>query len=99
MKIMNLRLFVFIAASMLLSSCSEDHGETSFSLQSELKGTEITCDQLSSWDFTQGFLTKSELDGWGVLIISSNNKPNMYDLSLISHGHERAFETRRILCE
>jgi hypothetical protein len=99
MKMMTVRLLTFLAASMLLSSCAEDQGETSFSLQSSLEGMEITCDELSSWDFTQGFLTKSELGGWGVLIISRNNKPNTFDLSLVSHGHERAFENRRILCE
>jgi hypothetical protein len=42
---------------------------------------------------------KKELDGWGVLIISQSDKPNYYDLSLVSHMHERAFLTRNMVCK
>ncbi len=69
------------------------------SLKRYLEGIELSCDELLSWDFTKGFLVKKELDGWGVLIISRNNKPKKYDLSLVSHMHERIFETRVVECQ
>ncbi len=83
----------------LITACAEEHVGVSNSLLNHLRSTELDCGELKNWDFTKGFLVREDLDGWGVLIISRANEPDMYDLSLISHGHERAFETRKIICE
>jgi hypothetical protein len=95
---MKIQIFSIIISSILLASCVEDHRETSFSLQSALEGTEVNCDYLAGSKFSKGYWVRSELDGWGVLIISSSNEENTYELSLLAHGHERAFETRKIEC-
>ena len=95
-----LRTSIFIVlASCFISACAEEHSDVSYSLISHLRATKLDCDELRNWDFTNGFLVKKDMDGWGVLIISRANEPDMYDLSLVSHGHERAFETRKIVCE
>jgi hypothetical protein len=88
-----------VVASISLTSCAEDHEGVSFSLQSALKDTVITCEFLKHNKFSNGYWVRSELDGWGLLVISSNNKLNYYDVSLQAHGHERALETRKVECE
>ena len=90
---------VILAATCLLSACVDEHTGSDPSLEMYLEGIELSCDELRAWDFTKGFLVKRELDGWGVLIISRNNEPNRYDLSLVAHMHERVFESRVIQCE
>jgi len=90
---------LIVLISGFISACVEEHSEVSYSLVNHLRETKLDCAELRTWDFTDGFLVKEDLDGWGVLIISRANEPDMYDLSLVSHGHERAFETRKIVCE
>jgi len=75
------------------------HPEASQSLKNYLEDTKVDCVDIINWDFSKGFLVKSEIGGWGALIISKGNEDDLYDLSLVSHGHERAFEERIIKCD
>jgi hypothetical protein len=94
------RLAFVIFFVVSLASCTEvNDEETSASLEMYLENLDLECTELTNWDFSSGFLVKKELDGWGVLIISQSDKPNYYDLSLVSHMHERAFLTRNIVCK
>lgn len=96
---LKIQCLIILFAACVLSACVDEHGGSDQSLEMYLEGIELSCDELRAWDFTKGFLVKRELDGWGVLIISRNNEPNRYDLSLVSHMHERVFESRVIQCE
>ena len=96
MRKLKLNLILF---AILLSSCSEDHGEASFSLKSYLKELEVNCELLAAPKFSKGYWVRSELEGQGILIVSKSNNPNEYVLSLMAHGHERALESREINCE
>ncbi|RXJ66757.1 hypothetical protein CS022_24510 [Veronia nyctiphanis] len=82
-----------------LMACSDGHEGASHSLKQELKSTEVSCQFLESSKFSKGYWVRSELDGWGLLVVTKNNEPNSYTLALMAHGHERAMETREIECE
>lgn len=94
------RLILVILFALILVSCTEIHnGEASASLEMYLEGLDVECSELIDWDFSTGFLVKKEMGGWAVLIISQSGRSNYYDLSLVSHGHERVFMTRKMVCE
>ena len=90
-------LFTALVVTML-AACQEDHGDTSFSLQSALSDIVVTCNDLSKPRMGKLFWVTPALDGTGILLVSKSNESNEYILSLTSHFHERALETRKIEC-
>ena len=85
--------------TIVLYSCSDEHRGVSASLKNELRRIEVSCEYLKTSKFSKGYWVRSELDGWGLLVISEANQPNTYVLGLMAHGHEMALETRMIECE
>lgn len=96
---MYFKSIISIFLTCVLGACVEGHVETSFSLQSALSDMNVTCDDLKQPRTGKLFWVKSVLDGTGILLVSKSNRQNEYDLSLTSHNHERAMETRIIECE
>ena len=80
-------------------ACDENHEGVSYSLKAELNNIEVSCQFLEKSKFSKGYWVRSELDGWGLLVVTKDNAPNSYTLALMAHGHERALETREIECE
>ena len=88
-----------VASCASLAACADSHEGASHSLKAELESTDVSCEFLESSKFSKGYWVRSELDGWGLLVVTKDNKPDTYTLALMAHGHERALETRVINCE
>ena len=80
-------IFTLLVMTML-AACQENHGETSFSLQSALSDMVVTCDDVSKPQMGKLLWVIPALDGTGILLVSKSNEPNKYILLLISHFHE-----------
>ena len=94
-----MRYLILALSIFFLSSCAADHEGVSYELVAALEKTEVTCEFLESSKYSKGYWVRQELDGWGLLVVTKNNNPNSYTLALMAHGHERALETREIVCE
>lgn len=81
----------------MLQGCTEEP-RVSYELVMTLKEMEVTCQDLQQKKVGQIFWIKPVMDGWGLLLISKGNEENIYELSLISHGHEKVYEARKIEC-
>ena len=94
---MCVRMLLIPIIGLTLGGCKEEH-RVSYELVMSLKEMKVTCADLKEEKIGKQFWVKSVLDGWGILVISKGNEAHQYNLSLISHGHERAIETRIIQC-
>lgn len=94
-----MRFLVLAICTLCLSSCVDSHEGVSYELVATLEKTEVTCEFLNNSKYSKGYWVRPELDGWGLLVVTKNNRPNSYTLALMAHGHERALETREIICE
>jgi hypothetical protein len=98
LKDLSMKSTLLILISMFLISCSESHEGVSYELQMQLKNTSVSCEFLSNNKFSKGYWIREEMDGNGLLVVTKDNDPNMYTLALMAFGHERALETRAIVC-
>ncbi len=94
-----MRTALLMIFSLFLTSCEGDHSGVSHSLKAQLASTDVSCEFLADNKYSTGYWVRSELDGWGLLVVTKDNEPNMYAIALMAHGHERAIETREIECE
>jgi hypothetical protein len=94
-----MRVLISTICILFVSSCVDNHEGVSYELVATLKKTEVTCEFLKSSKYSKGYWVRPELDGWGLLVVTKNNQPNSYTLTLMAHGHERALEIREIECE
>ena len=93
-----MKLVLISLVSFCLFACGNNHEGVSFELEMHLKSIKVSCAFLENNKFSKGYWVRSQLDGNGLLVITSTDKLNTYTLALMAHGQERALETRTIEC-
>ncbi len=91
------RIVQILTLGLALGACTEEN-MVSHELVMSLQEMEVTCTDIKKEKIGKLFWVKPVMDGWGILVISKSNEENQYQLSLISHGHERVLETRILQC-